>query len=79
MNETVLQDPLFLVLLGFSLAMAVVVVLLVLSRASRNPSPGYTSPPVVYTSEYPGDRPDVGCLLLPLLIVGIVVVLALLS
>lgn len=79
MNETVLQDPLFLVLLGFSLAMAVVVVLLVLSRASHNSSPGYTSPPVVYTSEYPGDRLGVGCLLLPLLVAGFVVLLALLS
>lgn len=79
MNESVLQHPLLLVLLGFSLAMTMVVVLLALSRASRNPSPGYAPPPVVYPSEDPGDRSGVGCLLLPLLIVGIVILLALLS
>ncbi|HEY67211.1 MAG: hypothetical protein DRI79_02295 [Chloroflexi bacterium] len=79
MNTTVLQDPLFLVVLGFGLAMAVVVVLLVLTRASHYPSPGYTPPPAAYSSESPGDRLDAGCILFPLLIAGIAVLLALLS
>lgn len=79
MNTIVLQDPLFLVVLGFGLAMAVVVVLLVLSRASQYPPSGYASPPAAYSSESPGDRLGVGCILFPLLIAGVAVLLALLS
>jgi hypothetical protein len=79
MNTIVLQDPLFLVVLGFVLAMVVVVVLLVLSRANQYPSQGYMPPPVVYSSESPSDRLGVGCILFPLLIAGIAILLALFS
>ena len=78
-NAVVLQNPLFLLMLGFCLAMAAVVVILVLSRASQYPPPGYAPPPMVYPSGGPGDRLNPGCLLLPLLVVGVTVLLALLS
>lgn len=78
MNTIVLQDPLFLVMLGFGLAMAVVVVLLALTRASRHLPPGYT-PLVAYPSEAPDGGLGAGCLFFPLLITGIAILLALLS
>jgi len=77
MDTLVLQDPLFLVVLGFGLAMAIVVVLLVLTSASRNPR--YAPPPVAYSGQDPGDRLRAGCIFFPLLIFGVVALLALLS
>jgi hypothetical protein len=79
MRTTVVQDPLLLVLLGFSLAMSVVVVVLMLKRTSHYPPPGYAPRPVIYASEVPGDDLSIGCVVPLLLIAGFVVLLALLS
>jgi hypothetical protein len=69
----------FMVLLGFILAMMLVVVVLLLTRPSRYPSPGYTQAPAIYTSEQPVSRSPIGCAVIPLLVVGIVMLLAILS
>jgi len=79
MRTTIVQDPLLLVLLGFGLAMTVVVVVLMLKRTSHYPPPGYAPRPVIYASEVPGDDLSVGCVVPLLLIAGVVVLLALLS
>jgi hypothetical protein len=73
------QDPMLMVLLGFILAMMLVVVVLLLTRPSRYPSPGYTQAPVIYASEQPASHPPAGCAVIPLLIVATVMLLAILS
>lgn len=79
MNDIVLQDPLFLVVLGFGLAMGVMVVVLVLNRAGQSASPGYSPPPAAYSAGNAGDRLAVGCLFFPLLIASLAVLMALVS
>ena len=78
-NVSPMQDPILMVLLGFILAMMLVVVVLLLTRPSRYPSPGYTQAPVIYASEQPASRSPIGCAVIPLLVVGIVMLLAMLS
>ena len=79
MNPAVMQDPLFLMLLGFALAMSLVVVVLALKRPAGYPTQGYTSPTAAYANEGSGDRRNLGCIAIPLLIVTILMVFALLS
>ena len=73
------QDPMLMVLLGFILAMMLVVVVLLATRPSRYPSPGYTQAPVIYASEEPASRSNAGCAVIPLLLLAIVMLLAILS
>ena len=78
-NASPMQDPMFMVLLGFILAMMLVVVVLLATRPSRYPSPGYTQAPVIYASEEPASHSNAGCAVIPLLILAIVMLLAMLS
>ena len=78
-NASPMQDPMFMVLLGFILAMMLVVVVLLATRPSRYPSPGYTQAPVIYASEEPASHSHAGCAVIPLLILAIVMLLAMLS
>ncbi len=78
MNKIVMQDPLFLVLVGFGLAMTLVIVML-MTRRSQYPPPGYGAPPTPNPAANPGNRLGVGCVFYPLLIASLAVLLALLS
>ena len=74
------HDPLLMMLLGFALAMTVVVVLvLLLKRPSGYAAPGYAPPPAAYANTVQDDGGSVGCVLIPLLIVVGVTLLAILS
>jgi hypothetical protein len=69
-------DPLFLITVGFVLALAPVVMVLALGRSNRYISPGYPTP--MYSANDPGSRINVSRLFFyPVLITCIVVILAL--
>jgi hypothetical protein len=73
------RDPILLVLLGFVLAMTLVVVVLLLKRPSRYPAPGYPPASTTYSNADPTPHLNPGCIVVPLLVTGVVMILAILS
>ena len=78
MDASVSRDSLLLVVLGFSLAMAVVTAIVVAARLGRTP-PGPMPVLASYPIEDPADRMKFGCLLALLLIAVFSILLALMA
>lgn len=77
MGTTGFHDPMSLLMMGFVLAMGLVVIVLLLAR--RYASTGYTPAQMSVPVQDPGSRINAGCLIIPLLVTAIVIVLSLIA